>query len=521
MTHTKPGLKASTDALVAVLYARVSSDRNKQEKSVGQQDKLGRALVDDQGWTLAKVFKDNNRSASHKARRVREAWVELLEYLENNHVDILILWESSRGGRKASAWLSFLELCQEKGIHIHVIRDHRTYDLSIARDWKSLAEDGVDNQYEVMRLADRVGRSMNESKELGKPVGVCPFGYEREFHPRTKVFVGQFVVDGLAQDVVQAYTDFDNGMSCLAIARWFNDKGHRTSTGKLWTGPAIRELLKKPAYIGMREYISQVDRLAGVKHGELITAAWAPITTDPKFPALWRRVNDAIAHPQRPGKAAGRITCQNIGSGIAVCGVCGQVQRVRVKNGKRVHQCRKGCTLIDVAAFEALLDELVPERILTMRLPEDDAAERAEALETIGLIEIELSALLARTKLPFNDAARVSRLAYEDERAHLEPQLAELRKIAHGRSEAAGVVGWLTTHKERWFGATLQEKRHLLRSGFLVDSIVIEPAPCRGAPASERVVIEWTEDRLVRESLGTVVELPRDACRTSVLTMAA
>jgi DNA invertase Pin-like site-specific DNA recombinase len=66
----------------AVIYARVSQDRTAVRHSVGEQEAECRAIAADNGWTVEKVFIDNDRSASRYAKKVRSAFTQLLAFIE-------------------------------------------------------------------------------------------------------------------------------------------------------------------------------------------------------------------------------------------------------------------------------------------------------------------------------------------------------------------------------------------------------------------------------------------------------
>jgi DNA invertase Pin-like site-specific DNA recombinase len=56
----------------AVIYTRVSQDRGAGKRSVGEQEAECRTVAIDNGWTVVKVFTDNDRSASRYAKKARD-----------------------------------------------------------------------------------------------------------------------------------------------------------------------------------------------------------------------------------------------------------------------------------------------------------------------------------------------------------------------------------------------------------------------------------------------------------------
>ena len=87
-------------------------------------------------------------SASRYAHKARTDWPKLLDDVQHDRAGIIWLWESSRGERRASTWLALLEDCRDHGTRIYVETHGRLYDMANPRDWRTLAEDGTDSEYE-------------------------------------------------------------------------------------------------------------------------------------------------------------------------------------------------------------------------------------------------------------------------------------------------------------------------------------------------------------------------------------
>ena len=101
--------------------------------------------------------------------------------MEAGRADTIWLWESPRGDRRASTWLALLEECRESGVRIYVETHGRLYDMANPRDWRNLAEDGTDNEYESEKISLRSRRSAAARAAAGKPVGRAPYGYHRRY----------------------------------------------------------------------------------------------------------------------------------------------------------------------------------------------------------------------------------------------------------------------------------------------------------------------------------------------------
>ena len=73
-------------------------------------------MIAEQGWTLdeAHAIEDDGRSASRFASLERERWPDVLRAIDRGEVDVLLLWESSRGDRQPASWAELLDLLRDR-----------------------------------------------------------------------------------------------------------------------------------------------------------------------------------------------------------------------------------------------------------------------------------------------------------------------------------------------------------------------------------------------------------------------
>lgn len=150
-------------ALRAALYGRQSKGKS---ASIEEQLKLGQLRTVRQGWPVVAALSDGI-SASRFATRERDDWPRLLALVMAREIDVIWLWESSRGDRKLSSWAALLEACQERGIFVWVETHGRLYDLANPRDMRTLGEEGTDNVYESEKIASRTNRAKDTARHDG------------------------------------------------------------------------------------------------------------------------------------------------------------------------------------------------------------------------------------------------------------------------------------------------------------------------------------------------------------------
>lgn len=284
----------STDAKrVAAIYGRVSRIVNgKGERSPEQQEAEARDICQAEGWTVGTVYLDPHRSASRFATRAREKFNALVADLATGRYGVLVLWESSRGSRELEEWARLLNTCREHDVHIHVVSHGRTYDMTNGRDWRTLAEDGVDSQYESEKTSVRIRRDMEASARAGRPHGRIKYGYTRRYHPITKELVGQEIDPETSPVVRRIVADIVAGVPVSTLTKALNDEGVPSPTGKRWARDVVRRIAMSETYIAKRRY-----------NGELLDGDWPEIIAESDYWAAQRILTDPKRKTTRPGRA--------------------------------------------------------------------------------------------------------------------------------------------------------------------------------------------------------------------------
>lgn len=467
----------------AGIYGRNSK---KKAKSITDQLKLGRLAVKEQGWELAGEYSDGG-SASRYATKTRGNWVRLLADIEAGKLDILILWESSRGSREPSDWERLLTLCRDRAVRVYVINDDRTYDLGKAKDLRDLRKDGAENAYESDRLGERVRRGVTAAAMDGAPHGRVAFGYDGRYDPETKRPVRVPNADAV---IVREL--FDRLAAMTPISTLEKDFRARQAAGELsspsgmpWGRNTIRKVATRVAYIGKR-----------LHEGELYDAQWPGIVDEGTF---WR-VQEILGDPARrttrgdggtrPGSAKYLL------SYIAKAPCGGPMRREAVRPGRL--RSRYVCHQDQcVAILEDEVDEMVT-RVILARLGRPDArkvfapddvqarAAKAEAGRLRGQLED------ARKSFESVDGISAEALARK-ERALL-PLIedADRRGRSAGTSEALEELLDADDRQAAWNGLEMAARREVVKS---LASVVVGP--------STRRLSRWTDrDERLAEALA-------------------
>lgn len=368
-------------AEVAVIYARQSKDKR---TSIDQQITVARTVTDDNGWTLGGVYSDGV-SASRFATKGRADWTRLLGDLRANRFGVLILWETSRGDRDLPSWVTLLAECRERGVLIYVVTAERLYDCRIARDWKTLVEDGTDSAYESEKTSMRSKRNTDALAKAGRPHGMVAYGYKRV---RTFDEAGRMVdsrdelLEEQADVIRETARRLFAGESLRSITKSLNERGVPSPKGGAWSSTQLRQVMLRDRNAGLRRHRGKV----------IGKAAWPPVYDEGTHDRVVARLTDPTRTIGESNKGATR---KHLLSGLARCGRCGGPMRATpgtVHRGKTMPPRYQCADCLRVARKKSSLDQVV-ETLIVARLKQPDAL-RALAIGDPGRAE-ELTKLIA------------------------------------------------------------------------------------------------------------------------------
>jgi len=385
----------SASPLRAGIYTRVSKDirkgRSGEGASVETQESESRAAAEDNSWHVVETYSDNDVSASKYGRRNREEWARLLGDIESGKLDVLIMWETSRGSRQLSEWARFLELAEEHHLLIHIVSHDETYDVRKRRHWKALAGEGVDSADESNKTSERVRRDKAATRQAGRPDGKYPFGWKREYDPETGELLRQVPHPEEAPVVREVIDRLCRGDTLAGIARDLEARSHLDRSDPRWVPTLPYGGAYRPAAV--RQIATRAAHAALIPNprGELLPASWDPIVDVDK----WWAVQRILADPsRRTTSRPGRI--KHLLTRLMTCAVCGAYIELKRISGAQRYTCRgnlpggrrsgrEGCASIRKEWVEEYIVSLVVERLSQSDLAaalvnqDDEAAAAARA----------------------------------------------------------------------------------------------------------------------------------------------
>lgn len=334
-----------------LIYARVSHDPKYKGESVDRQIELGKQWATLNGYGIGRVKRDDNRSASRTAKRVREGWEEVKRIIAtpNRPETILWTWEDTRATRDMAEFLPLASLCQTHDMPWAF--NGRVYDLNDS-DGEFFATMGIAlAQREVKKISERAMGGIMTAAENGNPRGRTPYGYQRVYEPgvkspRLEIHEPEAIV------IREAAHRFLSGESLRSIAKDFEAREFPTPieaqsikerepvTARYgWREYMIRRLLANPVMNGKR----RLTLGQGNGKAPIVTthdAQWDSIIDDVTF----ARVQGRLADPSR--KVVRQRESARLLTGVARCGVCEGPMGFAVKrsdgNERGIYSCRYG-----------------------------------------------------------------------------------------------------------------------------------------------------------------------------------
>src|SRR5438477_13139766 len=113
------------DAHGEVLAASYGRNSSKIQQAIKGQLAGNRKAAAERAWKIVAELSDGS-SASRYATKERDKWAELLALVPS--INVVLLWEASRGDRTLGSWVGFLDLCRANGVLIHATGHGSTYD---------------------------------------------------------------------------------------------------------------------------------------------------------------------------------------------------------------------------------------------------------------------------------------------------------------------------------------------------------------------------------------------------------
>jgi site-specific DNA recombinase len=324
---------------VAAIYARVSSERQRQDETIQSQTVGLRELAATRGLLVTEdfVFEDEGFSG---ATLTRPALERLRDRAAEGAFEVLLCHAPDRLARRYAYQVLLLDELARVGVEVVFAKEPErggTPEDELLRQFQ-----GMIAEYERAQIAERTRRGKAHRARGGSQAVMsgAPYGYR--YIKKADHCDAYWEIDELEASVVREVFDryVTDGISIGELARWLTDRGVQTKTGKTrWDRSSVWAMLRNPAYRGQAAFgktktaerhggPTRTTRQRGERHGRRLTRTdqpaeeWTfipvpPLVTEQTFELAQARL---VANAHFSRRNTKELTLLQ---GLLVCRECG------------------------------------------------------------------------------------------------------------------------------------------------------------------------------------------------------
>ncbi len=332
----------------AALYARVSSDHQRETQTVDSQLSALRQFAAEQGWVLEKqhVYVDDGESGFYFDRPALD---RLRDAARDGLIDLLLVHDPDRLARRYAYQVLLLEEFERWGVKVRFLKQ----PPADSPEQQLLVQiQGAISEYERARILERTRRGRLFWARQGRPVcALVPFGYR--YHRRNGDVAPAMEVDQEEAEVVRQIFRWhvEDGLNYRQIALRLTTTRVPTPTGKkdYWDPSSVNLILRCETYLGTW-FVNRYKREPGAGGARPRTVErpreqWIPISVSQLIePTLFARAQ--TIRQERPAELGPRPLRHpetHLLRRLVVCGLCGRKTTClnsTAGRGHRYYWCR-------------------------------------------------------------------------------------------------------------------------------------------------------------------------------------
>lgn len=229
----------------AVIYARFSSDRQREESIEGQIRECTE-YAQRQGITIINTYVDRAKSASKDVDK-RENFLRMIRDSGKRLFDVVLVWKLDRFARSRYDSAHFKNILKKNGVKVVSATENIT-DGPEGIILESMLE-GMAEYYSA-ELSEKIHRGQKENALKGKNNGgTVPLGYT--LNKETQHLEINPVTAPIVQEIFQRYAAGD---TIKSIKDDFNKRGLKTNRGYPFRYSTFHTVLTNRKYIGEYKY---------------------------------------------------------------------------------------------------------------------------------------------------------------------------------------------------------------------------------------------------------------------------
>ena len=270
--------------MTAVIYARYSSDSQREESIEGQIRECT-AFAEKNGITVLRHYIDRAFSAKTDNRPEFQA---MIKDSGKKLFDMIIVWKLDRFARNRYDSARYKAALKKNGVKV-VSATEVISEGAEGIILESVLEGYA--EYYSADLSEKVIRGMTDNALKCKfNGGTLPTGYviDSEQH---------FQIDPLtAPYVLEAFKKYDAGYTMTQICNWLNEKGVKNTRGQPFSYNSIQHLLNNRRYMGEFRYRDTVipDGIPAIVPQDLFDRVQEKLAKNKKAPARHKAEDDYL-----------------------------------------------------------------------------------------------------------------------------------------------------------------------------------------------------------------------------------
>jgi len=234
---------------LAAIYARVSSERQKEDKTIASQTSSLREYAQTHGYSVPEswVFEDEGYSGATLSRPGLE---RLRDLIAEGQVQVVLVYGPDRLSRKYAYQVLLLEEFHRQGVETVFLQG---VSAQTPEERLLVQFQGMIAEYERAQIVERSRRGKRHRAKAGcvNVLSGAPYGYR--YLKKTDATDACYVIDEAQAAVVREVFDWYTveGLSIGAIVRRLNERGVPTRFDKSqWERSKVWAMLRNPAYAG-------------------------------------------------------------------------------------------------------------------------------------------------------------------------------------------------------------------------------------------------------------------------------
>lgn len=318
-----------------VVYARVSTDDEKQLNSFEAQAEYYQMFCRENGFDYLKTYSDRGSSGTNVGRpeftqMLSDAGIEATKTEQGKYYNfddnkkkpkfnLIVVKDVARFSRNVADTLNLVKRLREKAVYVlfetqGICTKSADSDMMLSVfSTLAEAESQANSKRQKFAMMYRIKNKIYTGNAL-------PYGYERDEN-------NHIVIDQEKAEIVRFIFERGKHIGSRMVARELNDKGVKTETGIAWGASQVHQILEKKAYYGnpeINKYTtlqinSIAKRLTKEDEVEIEGALPAIITKE-----LFDEVREAIeARTSTSGYGQRQPKTEDVFHLKVKCGVCG------------------------------------------------------------------------------------------------------------------------------------------------------------------------------------------------------